>query len=116
MKKILIIEDDILIAELERDYLTMADCDVRIETNGRNGLELALDEKWDLILLDVMMPEMNGFEVCKRIREKNTVPIILVTARQEDADIIKGMGLGADDYITKPFSPAQLTARVKAHI
>lgn len=116
MKKILIVEDDLLIAELERDYLAVANYEVTIESDGKNGLALAMNGGYDLLLLDVMLPSLNGFEICRVVRRVSNVPIILVTAKQEDLDIVRGMGLGADDYITKPFSPMQLVARIKAHI
>lgn len=116
MKKILIIEDDILIAEIERDYLEVENYEVTICQNGPDGLRLARENDYDLILLDVMLPGMNGFAICREIRQEKDVAIIMVTARKEDVDKIRGLGLGADDYIVKPFSPAELVARVKAHI
>ncbi len=116
MRSILIIEDDILIAELERDYLEASNYKADITTNGKEGLEKALTNKYDLILLDLMLPSKNGFEICKEIRKVSNVPIIMVTAKKEDIDIIRGFGLGSDDYVIKPFSPAQLIARVRAHI
>lgn len=115
-KKILIIEDDITIAELERDYLEVSDFETDIAANGPEGLQKVDETPYDLILLDVMLPGMDGFEVLKKLREKTNVPIMMVTARKEDVDKILGLGLGADDYITKPFSPSELVARVKAHI
>lgn len=114
--KILIVEDEISIAELEKDYLDLSGFDVSIETEGDTGLEAALSKDVDLVILDLMLPNMDGFEVCKRIREKKDIPILLVTAKKEDIDKIRGLGLGADDYITKPFSPSELVARVKAHL
>ena len=116
MSKILIIEDELSIAELERDYLELNDFEVEIETNGINGLEKALSEEYSLILLDLMLPDMDGFEICRQIREKKDIPIIMVTAKKNDIDKIRGLGLGVDDYVTKPFSPSELVARVKAHI
>ena len=116
MSKILIIEDEISIAELERDYLELNDFEVEIETNGLKGLEKALDEEYSLILLDLMLPEVDGFEICRQIREKKDIPIIMVTAKKNDIDKIRGLGLGVDDYVTKPFSPSELVARDKAHI
>lgn len=116
MSKILIIEDELSIAELERDYLELNDFEVEIETNGLKGLEKALDEEYSLILLDLMLPEVDGFEICRQIREKKDIPIIMVTAKKNDIDKIRGLGLGVDDYVTKPFSPSELVARVKAHI
>ncbi len=115
-KKILIIEDDITIAELERDYLEVSDFEADIAADGPEGLQKVDETPYDLILLDVMLPGMDGFEVVKKLREKTNVPIMMVTARKEDVDKILGLGLGADDYITKPFSPSELVARVKAHI
>ncbi|MBP1966600.1 response regulator transcription factor [Paenibacillus aceris] len=116
MKKILIVEDEQLIAELERDYLEVSGYQVDIATDGEQGLKLGLSGEYDLIILDVMLPLVNGFEVCKRIREKYQIPILMVTAKKEDIDLIRGLGLGADDYITKPFKPGELVARVKAHL
>ena len=116
MSKILIIEDELSIAELERDYLELNDFEVEIETNGLNGLEKALSEEYSLLLLDLMLPDMDGFEICRQIREKKDIPIIMVTAKKNDIDKIRGLGRGVDDYVTKPFSPSELVARVKAHI
>lgn len=116
MSKILIIEDDTAIAELEKDYLEVQDYTVIIEKDGSAGAARALDEDFDLIILDVMLPGMDGFEICKLIREKQNTPILLVSAKKNEADKIDGLGLGADDYITKPFSPSELVARVKAHL
>ena len=115
-RKVLIIEDDLSIAELERDYLEVSDLEADIAKDGLQGLEMVDKTQYDLIILDVMLPVMDGFEVLKRLREKVNVPIMMVTARKEDVDKILGLGLGADDYITKPFSPSELVARVKAHI
>lgn len=116
MHHILIIEDQIDIAELQQDYLTIHGFDVTIETDGNKGLEKARSENFDLIILDVMLGDISGFQICKKIRAEKEVPIIMVTARSEDIDKIRGLGLGADDYMTKPFSPSELIARVKAHI
>ena len=116
MSKILIIEDEPVIAELEKDYLEMAGFEVFIEHSGLMGLNRALDEEVDLILLDLMLPEMDGFEVCRRIRDQKNMPVLLVSAKREDEDKILGLVLGADDYITKPFSPSEMVARVKAHL
>ncbi len=116
MSKILIIEDEESIAELEKDYLELSDFEVQVENDGKKGLEKALAEEFDLIVLDLMLPGMDGFEICKRIREKSYVPILMVSARKDDIDKIRGLGLGADDYMTKPFSPSELVARVKAHM
>ena len=115
-KKILIVEDEISIAELERDYLEINDFEVTIETNGRSGLDRALSEDFDLYILDLMLPEVDGFEICRRIRDARNTPVIMVTAKKDDIDKIRGLGLGADDYVTKPFSPSELVARVKAHL
>ncbi|MGW9128469.1 response regulator transcription factor [Paenibacillus chitinolyticus] len=116
MKSILIVEDERLIAELQRDYLEVHGFGVDIAEDGENGLRLALTGNYDLILLDLMIPRIGGFEVCRKIREEKDIPILMVTAKKEDIDIIRGLGLGADDYITKPFKPAELVARVKAHL
>lgn len=116
MKHILIIEDEQLIAELERDYLEVQGYKVDIATDGEQGLKLGMSGEFDLIILDLMLPRMNGFDVCKQIRKERDIPILMVTAKKEDIDIIRGLGLGADDYITKPFKPAELVARVKAHL
>lgn len=116
MKRILIIEDDKNIAELERDYLEANGFEVKMIDNGDMGLEEALDGNYDLILLDLMLPGMDGFAVCHGIRENKNTPILMVSARRDDIDKIRGLGLGADDYMVKPFSPSELVARVKAHI
>ena len=115
-KAILIVEDDELAAELERDYLEAEGFEVHLETDGAEGLRRALGRDWALVILDVMLPHMSGFDICRELRHERNVPIILVTARQEDVDKIRGLGLGADDYVVKPFSPAELVARCKAHI
>ena len=116
MSKILIIEDDDAIAAIERDYLEINGFEVEIAANGMAGLERGLNGSFDLVLLDLMLPGIDGFTVCRRLREKLDIPILMVTARQEDIDKIRGLGLGADDYIEKPFSPNVLVARVKAHL
>lgn len=116
MKEILIIEDEVSIAELEKDYLEINDFYVKLEHSGVKGLHNALTNHYDLIILDLMLPDIDGFEICKKIRKKSNVPILMVSARQKDIDKIRGLGLGADDYMTKPFSPNELVARVKAHI
>ena len=116
MKKILIVEDDILAAELERDYLEASDYEVELCGDGDEGYKKAESGIYDLLLLDIMLPGMSGFEICRRIRRKQNVPIIMVTAKTEDVDMVRGLGLGADDYIMKPFNPTELVARVKAHI
>ncbi|WP_281521049.1 response regulator transcription factor, partial [Veillonella seminalis] len=115
-KRILIIEDDQAIAEIERDYLELSQFEVTLANDGGKGLELALNEAFDLILLDVMLPTVDGFSILKKLRETLDIPILMVTAKQEDIDKIRGLGLGADDYIEKPFSPSILVARVKANI
>ena len=116
MSKVLIIEDEVAIAELEKDYLELSDFEVTIEHNGAEGCRRALAEDFDIFVLDLMLPDMDGFESCKRIREVKNTPILMVSAKKEDIDKIRGLGLGADDYITKPFSPSELVARVKAHL
>lgn len=116
MSKILIIEDEESIAELEKDYLELSGFTVEIENNGDDGLKRALEEKFDLLILDLMLPGVDGFEICKRVRKVKNTPILMVSAKKEDIDKIRGLGLGADDYITKPFSPSELVARVKAHL
>ena len=116
MSRILIIEDEEAIADLEKDYLELSDFEVEIENTGDGGLEAALNGDFDLVVLDLMLPGMDGFEVCKKIREEKNIPIIMVSAKKDDIDKIRGLGLGADDYMTKPFSPSELVARVKAHM
>lgn len=116
MSKILIIEDDEAISDLQKDYLELSDFEVAVENEGEAGLDRALSEDFDLFILDLMLPGMDGFEICKRIREIKDTPILMVSAKKEDIDKIRGLGLGADDYITKPFSPSELVARVKAHL
>lgn len=116
MNKILIIEDQIDIAELQKDYLTINGYEVDIYTDGHEGLQAALKIDYDLIILDIMLGDISGFNICKHIRSKKEIPIIMVTALSDDIDKIRGLGLGADDYMTKPFSPQELIARVKAHI
>lgn len=116
MSKILIVEDEEAIADLEKDYLELSDFEVTIENNGDKGLEAVLTGNFDLVILDLMLPGIDGFEVCKRIREEKNIPIIMVSAKKDDIDKIRGLGLGADDYMTKPFSPSELVARVKAHM
>ena len=116
MSKILIVEDEEAIADLEKDYLELSGFDVEIENDGTSGLERALSEEFDMYILDLMLPGTDGFEICKKIREKKNTPILMVSANNDDIDKIRGLGLGADDYITKPFSPSELVARVKAHL
>lgn len=116
MSKILIVEDEEAIADLEKDYLELSGFEVEIETRGDTGLERALSHDYDMYILDLMLPGVDGFEICKRIREVKNTPILMVSAKKDDIDKIRGLGLGADDYITKPFSPSELVARVKAHL
>ena len=116
MSKILIIEDEEAIADLEKDYLELSGFEVEIENRGDVGLKRALETDYDLFILDLMLPEMDGFEICKEIRNHKNTPIIMVSAKKDDIDKIRGLGLGADDYMTKPFSPSELVARVKAHL
>ncbi|MDD6195750.1 MAG: response regulator transcription factor [Bacillota bacterium] len=116
MSNILVIEDEESIAELERDYLEISGFSVEIENTGEGGLARALRDDFDLILLDLMLPGIDGFEICRQIREKKNTPLIIVSARRDDIDKVRGLGLGADDYITKPFSPSEMVARVKAHL
>ena len=113
---ILIIEDETSIAELEKDYLELSGFEVELEEQGDVGLERALNEDFDLLILDLMLPGMDGFEICKRFREVKNTPIIMISAKKDDIDKIRGLGLGADDYMTKPFSPSEMVARVKAHL
>lgn len=116
MKRILIVEDDQAIANLERDYLVAAGFEVVIESDGARGLETALASPFALVLVDLMLPGLSGFEVCRRIREVRDLPLVVVSALSTDLDKVKALGLGADDFVTKPFSPAELTARVRAHV
>ncbi len=115
-RKVLIVEDDRAIAELERDFLEANGYEVTLRADGRQALEEALEQEYDLIILDVMLPGMDGFDILRRIRETKFIPVLMVSARKEDIDKIRGLGLGADDYVTKPFSPTELVARVKAHL
>ncbi|MGN0245980.1 MAG: response regulator transcription factor [Lachnospiraceae bacterium] len=116
MSKILIIEDEEAIADLEKDYLEMSGYEVLIENDGTKGLEVALKESIDLLVLDLMLPGVDGYDICKQVREEKNIPILMVSAKKDDIDKIRGLGLGADDYMTKPFSPSELVARVKAHL
>ena len=116
MSRILIVEDEEAIADLEKDYLELSEFQVDICNTGDKGLKAALEEDYNLVILDLMMPGMDGFEVCKQIRKEKDIPILMVSARKDDIDKIRGLGLGADDYMTKPFSPSELVARVKAHL
>ncbi|MCH4889583.1 response regulator transcription factor [Acidaminobacter sp. JC074] len=116
MARILVVEDDPEIAMLESDYLEINNYDVEVLSDGLEAVSEACSGKYDLILLDVMLPGQNGYEICKSIRSKIDIPILMVTAKTESIDKIRGLGLGADDYISKPFDPAELIARVKSHI
>ena len=116
MSKILIIVDEEAIADLEKDYLELSGFEVEIAADGETGLKRALDEDFQLVILDLMLPGVDGFEICRQVREKKNTPIIMVSAKKDDIDKIRGLGLGADDYMTKPFSPSELVARVKAHL
>ena len=116
MSRILIIEDEEAIADLEKDYLELSGFEVKICNTGDEGLQTALREEFDLIVLDLMLPGLDGFEECRKVREEKNIPIIMVSAKKEDIDKIRGLGMGADDYMTKPFSPSELVARVKAHL
>ena len=116
MSRILIIEDEEAIADLEKDYLELSDFEVEIKNTGNEGLDAALNGEFNLVILDLMLPGMDGFEVCRKIREEKNIPILMVSAKKDDIDKIRGLGLGADDYMTKPFSPSELVARVKAHM
>jgi DNA-binding response OmpR family regulator len=116
MSRILIVEDEEAIADLERDYLEINEYEVEIANEGDIGLRKALEEDFNLVILDLMLPGVDGYEICKRIREVKDIPIIMVSAKKDDIDKIRGLGLGADDYMTKPFSPSELVARVKAHL
>ena len=114
MSKVLIIEDEVAIADLEKDYLELSGFRVEIENNGNQGLARALSEEFDMFILDLMLPGVDGFEICKKIRENKNTPILMVSAKKDDIDKIRGLGLGADDYITKPFNILEVKARIKA--
>lgn len=116
MSKVLIVEDEEAIAEIEKDYLELSGFEVTVKSDGESGLESAMGEDYDICILDVMLPGVDGFEICRQVREKKNIPIIMVSAKKEDIDKIRGLGVGADDYMTKPFSPSELVARVKAHL
>ena len=116
MSKILIIEDEVAIADLEKDYLELSGFDVEVVNDGLIGYQKAMEEDYNLVILDLMLPGMDGFEICRKLREEKNTPIIMVSAKKDDIDKIRGLGLGADDYMTKPFSPSELVARVKAHL
>ena len=115
MSRILIIEDEEAIADLEKDYLELSGFEVEIANRGDTGLTRAMNEEFDLIILDLMLPEVDGFDICRQVRQEKNIPI-MVSAKKDDIDKIRGLGLGADDYMTKPFSPSELVARVKAHM
>ena len=116
MAKILIIEDEKEIADLEKDYLEMNSFEVETFDRGDDGLEAAMNNDYDLVVLDLMLPGTDGFDICRKVRAEKNIPIIMVSAKKDDIDKIRGLGLGADDYMTKPFSPGELVARVKAHL
>lgn len=116
MSKILIVEDEEAIADLEKDYLELSGFEVEVANDGETGLKKALKNDYDLFILDLMLPGVDGFEICRQVRDEKNTPIIMVSAKKDDIDKIRGLGLGADDYITKPFSPSELVARVKAHM
>ncbi|MDY4544984.1 MAG: response regulator transcription factor [Bacilli bacterium] len=116
MRRILIIEDDNLIAELERDYLEASDFFVNIENDGKKGLDTLINGNYDALILDIMLPSLNGFEIAREIRKTSLIPIIMVTAKREEIDMVRGFGIGIDDYVLKPFSPSELVARVKTHL
>ena len=116
MSKILIVEDEESIADLEKDYLELSGFEVEVANDGQTGLDKALFGDFDLVILDLMLPGVDGFEICRKVRAEKNTPIIMVSAKKEDIDKIRGLGLGADDYMTKPFSPSELVARVKAHL
>ena len=116
MSRILIVEDESAIAELEKDYLELSGFEVEVASDGQIGLNKAMSEDFDLMILDLMLPEVDGFEICRQVRAEKNMPIIMVSAKKDDIDKIRGLGLGADDYMTKPFSPSELVARVKAHL
>lgn len=116
MNRILVVEDDAAIARIEQDFLSISGYEVTVAADGERGLQEALSGRYDLILLDLMLPGMDGLELCRQIRERVNIPILMVTAKGEETDKIMGFGLGADDYITKPFSAMELVARVKANL
>ena len=116
MNKILIVEDEEAIADLEKDYLELSGFEVEVANDGETGLEKALNEDFNLLILVLMLPGVDGFEICRQVRDSKNTPIIMVSAKKDDIDKIRGLGLGADDYMTKPFSPSELVARVKAHL
>ena len=115
-KRILIVEDEESIADLEKDYLELSNFEVEVANDGDTGLQKGLGGDFDLIILDLMLPGVDGFEICRQIRDQKNTPIIMVSAKKDDIDKIRGLGLGADDYMTKPFNPLELTARVKSQL
>lgn len=116
MNRILSVEDEETIADLEKDYLELSGFEVKVANDGEAGLKEALNGDYNLFILDLMLPGVDGFEICRKIRDEKNTPIIMVSAKKDDIDKIRGLGLGADDYMTKPFSPSELVARVKAHL
>lgn len=116
MSKVLIVEDDILIAELERDYLNASGFEAEVQQNGTHILDMVRKEKYDALILDIMLPGKSGLDICRELRRESSIPILMVTAKKEEVDKLRGLGLGADDYMVKPFSPAELVARVRTHI
>lgn len=116
MARILIVEDDEEIALIERDYLEMGGYEVEVKNDGRNVEEVLLKGNFDLLILDLMLPGISGYDICRAVRDKIDIPILMVTAKTETIDKIRGLGLGADDYIAKPFDPAELMARVSSHL
>ena len=116
MDKILTIEDELTTAELEKNYLELTGFEVTVESNGNSGLQQALSGNYQLIILDLMLPGLDGVEICKRIRETSEIPIIMISSKTEVVDKIRGFGVGANDYLTKPFDPGELVARVRAHL
>lgn len=116
MSRILIVEDDEKIAQLESDYLESNGYETDLIADGDKVILQLQKREYDLILLDIMLPGCSGYDICRQIRDEIDVPILMVTARTEAVDVIRGLGLGADDYITKPFDPSQLVARVRSHL
>ena len=116
MSRVLIIEDEVEIADLEKDYLELSGFEVEIENDGTSGMERALNEDFDMFILDLMLPGTDGFEICRKIREKKNTPVLMVSAKKDDIDKIRGLGLGADDYMTKPFDLYELLARIEANL
>jgi two-component system, OmpR family, response regulator len=116
MKKILIVEDDLSIAKLQRDYLELSGFEVKLCQDGVEGLNSIKENVYDLIILDIMLPQLDGFDILRSMRDEKDIPVLLVSAKKEEIDKIRGLSLGANDYITKPFSPSELVARVKAHL